>query len=353
MSKINHIDQIIFTYLAGDANLEEVQELRKWLNASPANKKQFEIIKNYWENSHLEVGILDGDQAFNKLKNKLYLITNFHNKSIEIQKKPTESSINWLKIMGIAASFILLVSSGIYFFYHIFQSSKPVNGIATEIKQNPAGQKSRIVLPDGSVVWLNSESSIRYPKHFSATQRDITLKGEAYFEVSKDVLRPFIVHSDLFDVTVLGTRFNVKSYSNDQNSSISLIDGKVRVHLTSQEESHLEPVYLTPGEELAYNTKHHQLVKHAFDKESVTAWKEGILIFKDATFSDLKEKLERWYGITIEVEGTPPNNFIVTGKFENEYLDNVLRTLQFGRDFNYVIEDSILIMKFNQNPKTL
>ncbi len=352
MVEINNINQIIFSYLAGKTNIEEVQILRKWLNESPTNKKQFKIIKNYWENNRWEIEVDDKDKLFEKLKHKIQL-DNTPVISIKYQPPKREVSTHRYRLIGIAASFLLLISAGIYFFQTEFNQPAPINQVATIIKQNPAGQKSRITLPDGTTVWLNSESSISYPESFNSTQRDIDLQGEAYFEVSKDALRPFTVHSGHFDVTVLGTSFDIASYTGDQSARVSLIEGQVRVNITNQNALDYNAVYLKPGEELMYNKLSNQIQKHSFDLEYVVAWKEGILVLNNNTFPELKEKLERWYGVTINVEGTPPDNFIVKGKFEDEYLDNVFKTLQFGRHFSYTINDNIILIKFNLNSKSL
>jgi len=346
MPEKNNIEQIIFSYLVGKTNIEEVQVLRKWLNESPVNNEQFKIIRNYWENNHWKIETEDQDQVFERLQHRIRQKST-DGKSIEFRPRSWRLPTSRNRLVGIAASILLLFCVGIYLFQSDFMSPESINEVATILKQNPAGQKSRITLPDGTMVWLNSESSISYPESFSTTHREIELQGEAYFDVSKDSIRSFTVHSNQFDVIVMGTSFNIQTYSDKQNAKISLIEGKIRVDLTDQNAPDHQPVYLNPGEQLSYTQDSNQMNIQSLDEEYVTGWKEGLLIFKNDTFSELKQKLERWYGVTLEVGGTPPDSFIVQGKFKNESLDNVLMTLQFGRDFSYNINDKLITIEFN------
>lgn len=349
MHQFEDIDRIIFLYLSGNANAKEVKVLKKWITESSSNKKQFNHIKDYWNNNHLKIELDKGENLYKKLKDIIYNPDLNYKEKVKPIFDKKEKNFYWFKIAGIAASLLLLVSIWIYFSRTQLTKNEPYKEIVTVIKENPAGQKSNIMLPDGSLVWLNSKSSIKYPQQFNSSHRDIELTGEAYFDVIHDPSRPFIVHSNKFDVTVLGTKFNVKSFSSDQNSRISLIEGRVKVTITDDTSKQFEPTFLNPGEELSYNPLSQKINKHKFDKDDITAWKDGILILKSNNFSELKENLETWYGVTIILKGTPPDNFVVTGYFDNESLSNVLKTLQFGREFEYNIKDNIITIIFKQN----
>ncbi|MCG8307203.1 MAG: FecR domain-containing protein [Cytophagales bacterium] len=346
MEETSNIDQIIFSYLAGKSDIEEVQALRKWLHASPHHKKQFDIVKSYWESNRWEIEVDGKDMLFDRLKQKIRS-EDTPVRPIKYRSEMSGAKSYRYRMIGIAASLILLISIGMFLFETEPLQSDAVEEVATIAKQNPAGQKSRITLPDGTLVWLNSESEISYPERFDAGQRNVVMRGEAYFEVAKDPRKPFIVHTNKMNVRVLGTCFNVKSYAGDPTASVSLVEGKVRVDFTDRHKLKREAMLLEPGDELIYSLKGSKLNKQNFDREYVTSWKDGVLILKNDSFAALKEKLERWYGIRIHVEGVPPADFIVKGRFDNEYLDNVLRTLQFGRDFGYAIHDNIAVITFN------
>lgn len=344
MSTKKNIDKIIFLYLSGGANLEEIQELRRWLNDSPQNKKTFESITKYWNSSKIKIEAKDKDQAYslllqnikhNQRKNRKYI--NPHNSS--------EFKNGWKYIGKIAAAVTLLLVfiASIKFVDNITEKQTPEKPIV--FKQNPLGQKSTIKLPDGSTVWLNAQSSISYPEYFENKERRITLQGEAFFNIVKNKNRPFVVETQNMNISVLGTKFNVKAFPKECETNVSLVEGKVKVDKFKSSIDE-ESIILTPGEELEYNVKSGKIKKQRFDIEYVTAWKDGTLILKNDSFSSFVQKIQRWYGVEVKVVGEPSDNFIVTGKFQNENMENVLRALQFSRDFNFTIEDKLLTIKF-------
>ena len=168
--------------------------------------------------------------------------------------------------------------------------------VSTIIKQTIPGQKSTITLRDGSIVYLNSGSVIRYKSDFNDSLRIIELDGQAYFEVFRDETRPFVVKCRNLTVQALGTSFDVYGYK-DTPIQVSLVSGSVRLSLPNikVDKEHV----LNPGEYSIINNEDEIIEKGKFDPDEVLAWKEGRLIFKDATIDEIIPKLELWYGVNI------------------------------------------------------
>lgn len=242
---------------------------------------------------------------------------------------------------------LLIVALGIaallYFHSATKQQEETIYAASNLIqKSNPAGVKSKHILPDGSTIFLNAASSIEYPKTFGADARVIKLQGEAFFQVSKDVNRPFrVVLAEEFEVEVLGTTFNVNA--NLKSPEVALVEGKVKV-TTGQSGHSLE---LSPGQMAIFDKHQNVFTSTTFDVAYITGWKDGYLMFKDATLDEVMEKLHVWYGIDITVSNkSKSGDWSYTGNFKNESLENVLLNMRILRDFKYVIKNDSLMITF-------
>ncbi|WP_158995645.1 FecR family protein [Mucilaginibacter sp. L196] len=173
------------------------------------------------------------------------------------------------------------------------QAATPVtNTIST-----PRGGQYQVVLPDGSKVWLNAASSIKYPTFFNGKKRLVEITGEAYFEVAKNASMPFIVKSNRAEVEVLGTHFNIMAYDDETLMKTTLLEGSVKI--TSGKTSDI----LKPGEQALLNEKGQLQVTDDVDVNEETAWKNGLFQFKDADVESIMRQLGRWYNVTISYEG--------------------------------------------------
>jgi transmembrane sensor len=197
------------------------------------------------------------------------------------------------------------------------------------------GQSSNIVLPDGSKVMLNSQSNIVYSNDFKLHQRRVTLKGEAHFHVTKNPNRPFVVGTEFFDVEVLGTTFNVKTYESDDIQVVGLLEGKVK--LTTHIPGKNKTIYLTPNQKAIYNKNTGELSVEATDNISETAWMKGILSFQTETLHNIKLDLERKYNVHIQMNCPSIENDSFTGDFDNETLTQILDDLKIHYGFDYSI----------------
>jgi len=247
-------------------------------------------------------------------------------------------------ILKIAASVIFIISSIIIFYLALNSiiGEESFTAIENIIKTNPAGVKTRIILPDSTQVYLNSETTISYPSRFTQYNREVTLSGEAFFEVTENAKKPFIVKTGNLYTTALGTSFNISTFPGDSHVQVSLVTGKVKISTSDSDDE----LYLDPGYQALYNKKSDKLRNRRFSIEKVLSWKNGVLYFNKENLKNVVAKLERWYGVDILVNGNPPADFIVSGQFHKESLDNVLETMRYGRYFNYTIQNKTVTLDF-------
>ncbi|MDR7128873.1 ferric-dicitrate binding protein FerR (iron transport regulator) [Algoriphagus sp. 4150] len=209
-------------------------------------------------------------------------------------------------------------------------------------KETNAGEKLSFRLPDQTIVWLNAGSSLSFPESFDSTVRLVKLRGEGFFEVSENTLQPFQVLSDSLITTALGTSFNINARGKDE-VKVSLVTGKVSVSYQSVDKDY----FLTPGEELNYSKTANKGDVNPFNDELVLGWRFGKLIFKKSSLKDVKEKLEEWYGVEVSISGAPKSHWRFNGIFENQTLENVLKSMSNIENFHYKIENKKVSIVFN------
>ena len=244
----------------------------------------------------------------------------------------------WLKI---AASFLIALS---FIYAYRYWPSSTAPQVAFKTAETLRGQRTRIKLPDSSVVYLNASSSLTYPEAFPDSVRSVTLTGEAFFEVAHNPARPFVVQTNRIRTVVLGTSFNLRSFDTDSAISVSLVSGKVRVVGKQAAGTSRENVLL-PGERLVYNKKDSSYEKDHFKVLDVTGWKDGVLVFDNTDFNGFIQKMEQWYGVDIIVNGQPSTPWRVNGHFDNESLTEVLVGIQFIYDIHYRIDGNRVTLK--------
>lgn len=204
----------------------------------------------------------------------------------------------------------------------------------------PRGRQFHIQLSDGSAVWLNAASSIRYPIVFSGAQRVVEITGEAYFEIAKNAAQPFIVKTERdAQIEVLGTGFNVNAYANEAVAKTTLIEGKVRVAAGGS-----QPVVLRPGEQVSLLPSSQLSQPLAVETEKVVAWKNGVFDFTDESLQDVMKQLERWYDIDVVYEKNIPIIRFYGKMTKNISLNDLLIILEKSK-VHFQIEGRTLIVK--------
>lgn len=255
-------------------------------------------------------------------------------------------SFNWHKIAA-TISFLIIASSA-FFFFNLYAPKHKPSGFEEPVqfitKQNKRGVKSQILLPDGTKVHLNAESSLKYPAQFSQSDRQVILTGEAFFDVVNDSLRPFSVIAKNTITTALGTSFNVKAFDTENNIDVALVSGSV---LFTSEHSAIDDYKLKPGEKVVVNLKEEKSHLTTFNVLTEIGWKDGLLTFRNAGFSEFVQKIERWYGVDVQIIGTPQNRWNIDGNFDNESLEEILQSVRFTHDLSFQLKNSEVKIRFD------
>lgn len=243
------------------------------------------------------------------------------------------------------AAILLFVFTFSFLFSLITQEQNSIqNGLFVQWEEKSAknGEKLSFRLPDQTIVWLNSGSSLNYPQSFDSTVRLVKLKGEGFFEVAENADQPFQVLANGSLTTAIGTSFNINS-KESKEVKVSLVSGKVSVKFLADSLSY----FLLPGQELNYETSDQRILIERFDPEVVQGWKYGQLIFKQATMEEVIQELQDWYGVQIQLKGDPHRVWHFNGKFENQTLENVLESISNIEKFDFQILDKQVIIQFN------
>jgi len=331
----NQIDLILSKWLTNTASQEELSILKNWASLCNENLEVLETFKKVASESTAEPILVNLEEKTNEIWDKA------------LQKK-TDSQRKWEVVFKYAASLFLLAALAMSVFYYQQLEKERGNEVVSEapnyiVRENKPGQKTKIFLPDGSVAYLNSSSSIRYLSGFVGDERRVYLEGEGFFEVAKDKAKPFVVESRSVETIALGTAFNVKAFEAEGEIRISLVEGEVNVNQLANTDNFL---ILKPGKELLLSPDSSTFLEQDFDLEYVIGWKEGKLVFTQANLQEVKLRLERWYGVQIDIRGKVPSNWKVTTVYENQSLKNVLTDLQYSRKFAYEIKHSNVTITF-------
>jgi ferric-dicitrate binding protein FerR (iron transport regulator) len=292
-------------------------------------------------------------------------------KAVTIQPnfgKPPAAKTRWLYATAIAATVAGILFLATRKYDNLFENRKQEAQLkynSTEVSK--AGERKSIQLPDGSKVMLNAGSTIHIAGDFNTTSRELTLIGEAFFDVVHDTGRPFIIHTSTMDIKVLGTVFNVRAYPGDKTSETSLLKGSVEVTVRNKEK---KKIYLHPNEKIILpnianvppvkNNKvtdkpaaieNFKITGLTYNKTDSTltevSWTENRLAFNDNSFETIAAELERWYNITISFTDEEVKQYRFTATFNQKNIEQVLQALQLSRYFNYTIAENnnIIISK--------
>ena len=371
----NNIWQLIARKLSGEASSVELYELEQLLRNDPHANYSKEILNDLWENSPS----VDSYYTENKYKQLVLELKNmgidegkFSDNDHFINNDSTAEVSNKFKkglILFALASILVLIIGGIYFNYNKTDAPLLVELPAKSEISTKNGSKTNLVLPDGTKVWLNAGSEMTYDKSYGSKLREVTLNGEAYFDVVRNADKPFIIHANKMDIKVLGTAFNVKCYKSEKTIETSLIRGSIEVTIKDRQEK----IMMKPNEKLIINIEEKEKTKVISNKIPLlsskqkpiillsnltiytkdntvveTAWLQNRLVFVSETFEDIALKMERWYGIKIIFANDVLKEAKFTGSFEKESMTEALDALQLLSPFNYVIKNNNIIIS-NKN----
>ena len=377
------MEEIIIKYITeGKISNENLQSLKIWLD-NPKNKEHFkEIVKTnqQFDVSYLNIDIEDTYEKIRKasehkkpktkphtvffkyaatilifisisygtysifFKDQIDLNNNITLKLIDGTFKKIETGSN-NNIANEAGEIIAKVESNVLLI--LSNQNVTLNDGLYQLNV-PYGKKIKVSLPDNTLITLNSGSQLKFPSSFLETKsREVFLEGEAYFDVMKNKKAPFIVHTMNMDVRVLGTRFNVSSYDNDDVAFVALEEGSVAVNKPMQSYNENTSLIITPGEQVVFKEDALKVQKTNISKD--IAWSKGELFFENDRFEDIIKELERHYNITIENNSKNLNDIRYTGTFTNETLTEVFDTFNELSEFNYKLYDEKIVISTEVN----
>jgi ferric-dicitrate binding protein FerR (iron transport regulator) len=246
-----------------------------------------------------------------------------------IEIVPTRRSYTW---MAVAASVTLLAAVS-YFFISIGPAqpaSETAIAVKTVTRTTTRGQRTTIVLADGTQIRLNANSTLSYPERFTGDTREIKLEGEGYFEVAHDPAHPFIVHSGHTATRVLGTSFNVQAIPS--SVTVTLVEGKVNIAAGGTTQN------LQPNQQAVVNADSDQIATRQVDVSKYVGWTNNTLIFDHVTLKEAFAQMENWYNVDIQFANPALGKCFITARYENESLENVLNSLRFMLNVNFKID---------------
>ncbi len=322
---------LILKYLKGKYSRDEAETVINHLIKGEHGSR--EILGKIWQHDMInaEIGALPDRKA---------IINNVHHR-INIEegadtKKGRKSNVYLQLVSSIAA--ILFIPLLLYFL--IDANEKNWFGKESRVEYvevfSQRGVRSRVELPDGTNVWLNNSSKLHYPVKYGK-QREVKLEGEGYFEVAKNPDKPFIVNAGDIDVKVLGTKFNVMSYHDDERIEVALLTGSVELYKVQQDGESEFMANLTPGSLAQYSKSGRNMSIYVTDVKRHVAWKDGKLCFYETPLKDVALEMERWYNCEIEIAGEELSDIHLTATFEGENLEQALKLMSLAAPTKYEI----------------
>lgn len=305
-----HIEFLIARKLSGEATLKELAQFEAWVCSSEQNRKSFEQIRRIWQNSKRPISSHDVQRALSSVK------TTILKKEEHIPKRRLLQ--RWMQAAAVIAM-PLLLALGWYL------GNKSVHSVELYSELiAPEGQVAESILADGTHVWLNAGSSLRYDPSFQGDQRNVELIGEGYFKVSKNPEKPFVVITSELRIKVLGTSFNVRAYSDENHTEAVLEEGAIEMYLTDYPNQ--DPVKIKPGEQAIYNPEQKNIQIQETDTYLHTAWHDRKFVFKDADLKTIIYHLERFYKVRFHLKDTAMGETRFRGTFE--YDQDILDALE-------------------------
>ncbi len=371
-----YIKVLLSGYLTNSLSNAEYEQLYNWLNQHDLNKDFFNKIKASW---YLSDSISENNTE-EYLENNWQSLKNIIKTAEKPSRKPDFVKRHLKPFIRIAAMGLILVAIGAGMAVFYLYKNSEFQFAETEISA-PLGSKSRVKLPDGSFVWLNAGSTIKYNNSFNRNKkREVWLEGEGFFKVKSNKNKPFIVNAGVLDIVALGTTFNVKAYPSEKQLVTTLVDGEIRINgkkdkkdiaLTmkpnqkvtiykdqeefnkKQNKSIIKSTVQEKDKEQAIINNEETLVIVDNDVNTVlyTSWKDKRWIIESQRFGDLVVLIERRYNVKINLLSSELNNYLFSGTIENETLEQVLQILKLTIPLSYKLEKGTVDINIDNNLK--
>lgn len=353
--------------LANEATENELLELATLLCNHPNEHFAIDIIQEQWKLRN-NYNTADAEKSFEKIWDKIQLQELQSNiEQHTINQQPAINTVNYfnrIQKWAYAVAAATVIFGGIWLFAPTQKKGTTLAKLDANEVSTKYGSKTKLMLPDSTQVWLNAGSKLSYSNDYGQTIREVKLEGEAYFDVTHNANKPFIIHTDKMDIKVLGTAFNVKCYPNEKSMETSLIRGSIEVTLKNRQS---EKIILKPNEKLVLNTVDSFTEKKSFQKNNKinmeqkpvvaiahvtydeqadavveSSWVTNKLVFRAETFEELAMQMERWYNVRIHFQNESLKQIKLTGIFEKESINQALAYLQIIAHFKYRMQNDAI-----------
>jgi transmembrane sensor len=311
-------NELVSKFFAGEISDSELDQLLLWLDSDPENRRIFNQENEVWQEASFRNKLENykNDSAWLSISSKLELGKG-KPRSVTVIRK------NYFRILVAAASVIcLLAIGGVSSWFISVRSYHQISENQSIIETNE-GEKAHVILPDSSEIYLNSGSRIQYISDYNLFKRTVQLSGEAYFVVSTNKAKPFVVKSNDLTVTATGTRFNIFSFPNENRVETTMEEGKIDVSVKGQ-----APINVKAGQQVVYNVKNGDVFVHDVNPDTYTSWRENKLLFFDTPFEEVLRKVGRKYNVTFEVAGHDLMDLKFTATFIDESIEEVMQMLK-------------------------
>lgn len=324
------MDELIASYLNGGLDKSSLEELKKWMAASPENERYFMQRQEIWF-SAIDEGknLYNKEKAFDAFKARV--------EATQVVRKKVHPMLLW----RYAAVVALLVTFSALSFWQGGERVK--DSFAQIVVEAPLGSRSKLFLPDGTMVWLNAGSRMSYSQGFGVDDREVRLEGEGYFEVTHNQKIPFLVGTKDLQVRVVGTKFNFRNYPQDAEAVVTLEEGKVALKNLMHRE---REVMLAPNERVILNKTDGKMWVEKATATNALQWTMGYLFFDEEMLIDIAAELERSYHVKIKIAEDSLKGFRFYGNFvrQEQSIREVLDVLSSTGKIRYTIEDRDIIL---------
>ena len=323
-------NSLIISYLEESIQDKDLAVLLDWLDDDPANRKFFYEIKDIWDAQRLEHLSLPAQPLWKKELQpveKQYEMPRWRRLAIQASKYAAVIAITIVATVLLQHKQVITKETA----YHqvLVQNGK---------------QSQLIILSDGTRVWINASSSLKYPGAFDQAQRTVWLDGEAYFEVAENAAHPFVVRTGNLDIKVLGTHFNVTAYSSDPKVTTTLVEGKVELWTAHDKTTKIAT--LEPNQQAVYLKDENKIELRDVNPGLYIAWKDGYYRFFNTSFNEIAGRLEKMYHVKITFDDESLSQISYTGTFVQEQsIREVLEIMRAVKPFTYKIKNQLITIK--------
>lgn len=273
---------LLKAYADNTCTRTEMEELFHFISASKDNTQFSGMLQEVWSDigEHEKLPAIDNNELFERIR----------------EEAAPRIGRPWFSWARVAAILLVTVTAAILY-YAITPPQKPLAKNKFNNADIATATHKFINLPDGSTVLLNNNSTLEFPDKFSGNTREVILTGEAYFDIDSDPQRPFIIHTGKVQTKVLGTAFNIRAYPDEEDVTVTVTKGKVRVEMENKTLG-----IITPNQQISFNKNNSSIVQHAILADSVLTWKENDLVFDNLTFEEAARVIEKQYNVVIQFE---------------------------------------------------